>query len=72
MTISFALRTLEFWNDHLHPGFLAPLLSPVVRQLLLALTQQLLPAPHPFGPFALRILDKLGARNRQLRRRRTS
>lgn len=65
--ISFALRTLEFWIDHQHPGFLAPLLSPVMRQLLLALTQQLLPAPRPFGPSALRILDKLGASNRQLR-----
>ena len=63
--ISLALRTLEFWIDHLHPGFLAPLLSPVMRQLLLALTQQLLPAPHPFGPSALRILGKLGGRNRQ-------
>ena len=33
--VSLALRTLEFWIDHLHPGFLAPLLSPVMRALLL-------------------------------------
>ena len=63
--VSLALRTLEFWIDHLHPGFLAPLLSPVMRSLLLALTKQLQPAPYPFGAVALRILGKLGGRNRQ-------
>ena len=63
--VSLALRTLEFWIDHLHPGFLAPLLSPVMRSLLLALTKQLLPHPYPFGPTAVRILGKLGGRNRQ-------
>jgi len=64
--VTLALRTLEFWIDHLHPDFLQPLMSPVIKHIILALTKHLKPSPHPFGPTALRILGKLGGRNRQL------
>ena len=63
--VTLALRTLEFWIDHLHPEFVQPLMAPLMRELMIALCKQLKPAPHPFGPTALRILGKLGGRNRQ-------
>ena len=62
--VTLALRTLEFWIDHLHPEFVQPLMAPLMRELMIALCKQLRPSPYPFGPTALRILGKLGGRNR--------
>ena len=40
-------------------------MAPVIKELILALTKHLKPSPHSFGPTVLRILGKLGGRNRQ-------
>jgi phosphatidylinositol kinase/protein kinase (PI-3 family) len=62
--VSLGLRTLEFWIDNLQPDFLEPLMNTVMPELMLAIWKHLRPSPYIYGPVALRILGKLGGRNR--------
>ena len=62
------LRTLEFWIDNLNPEFLFPVLSrqqDVFSSLMLVLSEHLKPAPYPYGLLTLRLLGKLGGKNRR-------
>jgi transformation/transcription domain-associated protein len=65
---SQGLRTLELCIDNLTPDFLDPTLSPVLRDLMQALHSHLrpLPANHHHSHTTIRILGKLGGRNRRL------
>ncbi|EGO01921.1 hypothetical protein SERLA73DRAFT_166433 [Serpula lacrymans var. lacrymans S7.3] len=66
--ISQGLRTLELCIDNLTPDFLDPTLSTVLRELMEALHSHLkpLPANHNHAHTTIRILGKLGGRNRRL------
>ncbi|KAI0320805.1 FAT domain-containing protein [Amylostereum chailletii] len=66
--ITQGLRTLELCIDNLTPDFLDPTLSTVLRELTEALQNLLKPVPanHHHAHTALRILGKLGGRNRRL------
>jgi hypothetical protein len=66
-----SLRTLEFWVDNLNPEFLFPELSKqnqLFVQLMKALSMHLRPAPYPYGLLTLRLLGKLGGKNRKVLR----
>ena len=61
----------EFWLDNLNPDFLYPILSQnscLLTDLMSILCSHLNPAPYPFGLIALRILGKLGGKNRKFLR----
>lgn len=61
------LRTLEFWVDNLNPDFLYPIISKqtdYLTTLMTALSSHLRPAPYPYGLLTLRLLGKLGGKNR--------
>jgi transformation/transcription domain-associated protein len=65
------LRTLEFWVDNLNPEFLFPELSKqkdILVSLMKALSTHLRPAPYPYGLLTLRLLGKLGGKNRRVLR----
>ena len=64
--ITLALRTLEFWIDNLNTEFLYPIMSrkPILLDLMGALTDLLKPKPANYGTTALRILGKMGGKNR--------
>ena len=66
--VAQGLRTLELCIDNLTPDFLDPTLSTVLRELTEALHSHLkpLPANHSFAHTTIRILGKLGGRNRRL------
>lgn len=66
--VSQGLRTLELCIDNLTPDFLDPTLSTVLRDLMEALFSHLRPLPTPPHPAhtTIRILGKLGGRNRRL------
>ncbi|KAF8165306.1 hypothetical protein B0H34DRAFT_232712 [Crassisporium funariophilum] len=66
--VSQGLRTLELCIDNLTPDFLDPTLSTVLRELMEALFNHLkpLPASHHPAHTTIRILGKLGGRNRRL------
>jgi transformation/transcription domain-associated protein len=66
--VAQGLRTLELCIDNLTPEFLDPTLGPVLRDLMGALHDILrpLPAPHQSAHTTIRILGKLGGRNRRL------
>jgi transformation/transcription domain-associated protein len=66
--ISQGLRTLELCIDNLTQEFLDPTLSPVLRDLMGALHSHLKPQPanHQHAHTTVRILGKLGGRNRRL------
>nr|CCA20235.1 phosphatidylinositol kinase (PIKL3) putative [Albugo laibachii Nc14] len=62
------LRTFEFWVDNLNPDFLYPIMTSqdrLLTDIIQALETHLLPEPYPYGQLALRILGKLGGKNRQ-------
>ncbi|KAE8910303.1 hypothetical protein PF005_g1396 [Phytophthora fragariae] len=62
------LRTLEFWVDNLNPDFLYPIMTSQERlltEIIEALNTHLIPPPYPYGELAMRILGKIGGRNRQ-------
>jgi transformation/transcription domain-associated protein len=62
---------LEFWVDNLNPAFLYPILArqtSLCTDLLVGLTSHLRPAPYPYGLLALRLLGKLGGKNRRFLR----
>lgn len=65
--VNLGLRTLEFWVDNLNPDFLYPILSAqneILAELMQGLTHHLRPAPYPYGLLTLRLLGKLGGKNR--------
>ena len=68
--VSQGLRTLELCIDNLSPEFLSPIIDPVRPALMDALWQHLRPAkvddpsPPRHGTTTLRLLGKLGGRNR--------
>jgi transformation/transcription domain-associated protein len=66
--VSQGLRTLELCIDNLTPVFLDPTLNTVLRELMEALHSHLkpLPADHHHAHTTIRILGKLGGRNRKL------
>lgn len=66
--VSQGLRTLELCIDNLTPDFLDPTLNIVLRDLMEALHSHLkpLPANHHHSHTTIRILGKLGGRNRRL------
>ncbi|KAF9009027.1 hypothetical protein BDQ17DRAFT_1422200 [Cyathus striatus] len=66
--VSQGLRTLELCIDNLTPDFLDPTLGTVLRELMEALFSHLkpLPANHHPAHTTIRILGKLGGRNRRL------
>ncbi|KAG7096929.1 hypothetical protein E1B28_004330 [Marasmius oreades] len=66
--VSQGLRTLELCIDNLTPDFLDPTLSIVLRELMEALHSHLKPLPsnHLLSHTTIRILGKLGGRNRRL------
>lgn len=61
------LRTLELCVDNLTADYLDPIMAPVIDELMTALFAHL--KPHPYSHFhahtTLRILGKLGGRNRK-------
>lgn len=65
---SQGLRTLELCIDNLTPEFLDPTLNLVLRDLMEALHAHLrpLPANHHHAHTTIRLLGKLGGRNRRL------
>lgn len=69
--VNLGLRTLEFWVDNLNPLFLYPEMSKQVHvftSLMQSLSRHLRPAPYPYGLLTLRLLGKLGGKNRQFLR----
>jgi hypothetical protein len=69
--VNLGLRTLEFWIDNLNPEFLYPILSKqsvVFVELMTSLSKHLQPAPYPYGLLTLRLLGKLGGKNRRFLR----
>lgn len=66
--VSQGLRTLELCIDNLTQEFLDPTLSPVLRDLMGALHSHLKPHPanYQHAHTTVRILGKLGGRNRRL------
>jgi hypothetical protein len=69
--VNLGLRTLEFWIDNLNPEFLFPEMSKeldVYGSVMKALSNHLRPAPYPYGLLTLRLLGKLGGKNRRVLR----
>ena len=66
--VTQGLRTLELCIDNLTPEFLDPTLNTVLRDLMEALFKHLKPIPanHQHSHTTIRILGKLGGRNRRL------
>ncbi|CEG78709.1 hypothetical protein RMATCC62417_13277 [Rhizopus microsporus] len=62
------LRTIELCNDNLTPEFLDPVMEPVMHELITSLYKLLRPLPHnqQYSQVAMRILGKLGGRNRRI------
>ncbi|KAG9232438.1 hypothetical protein BJ875DRAFT_404876 [Amylocarpus encephaloides] len=65
--ISQGLRTLELCVDNLTADYLDPIMAPVIDELMTALFDHLRPTPysHFFAHTTMRILGKLGGRNRK-------
>ncbi|KDO32636.1 hypothetical protein SPRG_19413 [Saprolegnia parasitica CBS 223.65] len=65
---NLGLRTLEYWVDNLNPDFLYPIMTSqdrLLTEIIEALNSHLHPPPYPYGELAMRILGKIGGRNRQ-------
>lgn len=65
--VSQGLRTLELCVDNLTPEFLNPLMAPVQHEINVALWRLLRPLPfnHHHAHTTVRILGKIGGRNRK-------
>ena len=66
--VNLGLRTLEFWVDNLNPEYLYPILATQESEIMILLCNHLRPAPYPYGLLSLRLLGKLGGRNRKFLR----
>ena len=62
--VNLGLRTLEFWVDNLNPEYFYPILAMRESEIMVSLCNHLRPAPYPYGLLSLRLLGKLGGRNR--------
>lgn len=67
------LRTLELCVDNLTADYLDPIINPVIDELMIALWNHLRPMPyhHSHAHTTVRILGKLGGRNRRFLRHPT-
>lgn len=65
--VSQGLRTLELCVDNLTADYLDPIMAPVIDDLMAALWEHLRPGPynHYHSHTTMRILGKLGGRNRK-------
>ncbi|KAF2229771.1 hypothetical protein EV356DRAFT_580549 [Viridothelium virens] len=65
--VAQGLRTLELCVDNLTADYLDPIMAPVIDELMAALWRHLRPAPytHFHAHTTMRILGKLGGRNRK-------
>lgn len=65
--VSQGLRTLELCVDNLTPDYFDNIIEPVIDEVMEALWTHLKPLPYPHQPShtTLRILGKLGGRNRR-------
>ncbi|KAF2436802.1 hypothetical protein EJ08DRAFT_644409 [Tothia fuscella] len=61
------LRTLELCVDNLTADYIDPIMAPVINELMTGLWDHLKPAPYPHfhAHTTMRILGKLGGRNRK-------
>ena len=66
--VHLGLKKLESWVENLQPNYLDPLLQTVKDDLMPALYKQLQSGNNAFAVNAIRILGKLGGRNRRLLR----
>ncbi|CAG8514761.1 8939_t:CDS:2, partial [Scutellospora calospora] len=66
--VTQGLRTLELCIDNLTPEFLDPIMAPVINDLMNALWKHLKPTPYSnaHSHVTMRILGKLGGRNRRM------
>ncbi len=66
--VSQGLRTLELCIDNLTPEFLDPIMAPHAQELMSALWKHLRPLPHnhQHSHTTMRILGKMGGRNRKM------
>jgi transformation/transcription domain-associated protein len=66
--VTQGLRTMELCNDNLNPEFLDQIMAPVMKELMDALWSHLRPLPYSqqHSHIAMRILGKLGGRNRRM------
>jgi transformation/transcription domain-associated protein len=66
--VTQGLRTMELCNDNLNPEFLDHIMAPVMKELMDALWSHLKPLPYnqQHSHTAMRILGKLGGRNRRM------
>ena len=66
--VTQGLRTMELCNDNLNPEFLDQIMAPVMKELMDALWSHLRPLPYSqqHSHVAMRILGKLGGRNRRI------
>ncbi|KAN0059794.1 transcription-associated protein 1 [Thecaphora frezii] len=66
--VSQGLRTLELCIDNLTQEFLDPIMAPYAHDIMAALWQHLQPLPHnhQHSHTTMRILGKMGGRNRKL------
>lgn len=66
--LSQGLRTLELCIDNLTQEFLDPIMAPYQAEIMNALWQHLQPLPHPHAHShtTMRILGKMGGRNRRV------
>ncbi|CCF50080.1 hypothetical protein NDA11_006772 [Ustilago hordei] len=66
--VSQGLRTLELCIDNLTQEFLDPIMAPYAQDIMSALWQHLQPLPHnhQHSHTTMRILGKMGGRNRKL------
>lgn len=66
--VTQGLRTLELCNDNLNAEFLDQIMAPVMKELMDALWSHLRPLPYnqQHSHVAMRILGKLGGRNRRM------
>eukprot|EP00961_Rhodomonas_salina_P087608 1178291-Rhodomonas_salina.1 len=69
--VHLGLKKLESWVESLQPAYLDPLLQSVKDDLMPALYKQLQSGNNNFAVAAIRILGKLGGRNRRLLRNQT-
>lgn len=67
--VNLGLRTLEFWVDNLNQEYLYPILSQQETEIMVSLCNHLRPAPYPYGLLSLRLLGKLGGKNRRFLRK---
>ncbi|GAA5802218.1 hypothetical protein HPULCUR_007681 [Helicostylum pulchrum] len=66
--VTQGLRTMELCNDNLNPEFLDQIMAPVMKELMDALWSHLRPLPYSqqHSHTAMRIIGKLGGRNRRM------